>query len=84
MLGLFLEPSFILLRAFTGLFDASTALFQAYGLCVIYYGRYMSDITSSNNRAHYLSQLEAVNNFAQCVGPLIGGILSSISLVYTL
>ncbi|KAK8825356.1 hypothetical protein WA538_003053 [Blastocystis sp. DL] len=65
---------FILLRAFTGLFDASTALFQAY----------MSDITSSNNRAHYLSQLEAVNNFAQCVGPLIGGILSSISLVYTL
>ena len=43
----------------------------------------MSDITTSHCRAHYLSQLEAVNNFAQCVGPLIGGILSSYSLIST-
>ena len=44
----------------------------------------MSDITTSQCRPHYLSQLEAVNNFAQCVGPLIGGVLSSFSLIYTL
>ena len=37
-------------------------------------------MTSSHQRAHYLSQLEAVNNVAQTIGPFIGGILSSIQL----
>ena len=40
----------------------------------------MGDMTSSHQRAHYLSQLEAVNNVAQTIGPSIGSILSSIQL----
>lgn len=44
----------------------------------------VGDVTTSNKRAHYLSQLESVNNVAQAVGPLIGGFLSTFSLNYAL
>ena len=42
--------------------------------------RCVGDVTASHQRAHYLSQLEAVNNVAQAIGPFVGGILSSYSL----
>lgn len=44
----------------------------------------VGDVITSSKRAHYLSQLESVNNVAQAVGPLIGGFLSSFSLSYAL
>lgn len=54
----------------TGLMDNTVALGQAY----------MADITSLRERPRYFAQLESVINFTQCIGPLVGGILSKVDL----
>lgn len=46
--------------------------------------RCICDVTTSKNRAHYISQLESVNNIAQIIGPIMGGILSTRSLDYAM
>lgn len=54
----------------TGLMDNMVALGQAY----------MADITPLRERPRYFAQLESVINFTQCIGPLVGGILSKVDL----
>lgn len=54
----------------TGLFDNMVNLGQTY----------MADITSLRERPYYLAQLESFVNITQCVGPLIGAVLSRIGL----
>lgn len=44
----------------------------------------MGDVTIPEKRAYYLSQLEAVNNVSQAIGPLIGAALSASSLTAAL
>ena len=41
---------------------------------------YMADITPLRERPRYFAQLESVMNFTQCIGPLVGGILSKVDL----
>lgn len=41
---------------------------------------YMADITPLRERPRYFAQLESVINFTQCIGPLVGGILSKVDL----
>ena len=73
-----------MLRAFTGLFDSQTPLFQAFLLLSLLTYSCTGDVTTQRQRAFYLSQLESVNNFSQAVGPIIGGILSAYSLNHAL
>ena len=61
---------FIAARVATGLMDNMVALGQAY----------MADITPLRERPRYFAQLESVFNFTQCIGPLVGGILSKVDL----
>ncbi|CBK24756.2 Tetracycline resistance protein [Blastocystis hominis] len=61
---------FIAARVATGLMDNMVALGQAY----------MADITPLRERPRYFAQLESVMNFTQCIGPLVGGILSKVDL----
>ena len=61
---------FIAARVATGLMDNTVALGQAY----------MADITPLRERPRYFAQLESVINFTQCIGPLVGGILSKVDL----
>lgn len=71
---------YIVFRFLGGLFDAQTSMFQAFVSFTRLIFRCIGDVTSSHQRAHYLSQLEAINNIAQAIGPFIGGILSAYSL----
>lgn len=71
---------FVVFRALTGLFDCQTPLFQASFLSPSFSTRCMGDVTVSEKRAYYLSQLEAVNNVSQAVGPFIGALLCAYSL----
>ena len=71
-------------RALAGLFDAQTPLFQAFLLVSEIIARCMGDVTTPEKRAYYLSQLEAVNNVSQAIGPLIGAALSASSLTAAL
>lgn len=73
-----------MLRAFTGLFDSQTPVFQAFLLLSPLIPSYTGDVTTQRQRAFYLSQLESVNNFSQALGPIIGGILSAYSLNHAL
>ena len=55
---------------FAGLMDNMIALGQAY----------MADITTLRERSRYFAQLESEINITQCVGPLLAGVLSKITL----
>lgn len=61
---------YLIFRVITGLFDNMINLGQAY----------MADITSVRERPRHLAQFESMVNLTQCVGPLIAGVLSKISL----
>ena len=71
-------------RALAGLFDAQTPVVQALLLSIQFTNRCMGDVTVPEKRAYYLSQLEAVNNVSQAIGPLIGAALSASSLTAAL
>ena len=72
----------IVLRVLTGLFDALTAISQAYWSVFLLTFSCVGDVTTFSQRANYLADLEAVNNVAQSLGPLVGAALANYNLRY--
>ncbi|KAK8810627.1 hypothetical protein WA158_007202 [Blastocystis sp. Blastoise] len=62
---------YVTARVLTGLFDNSFTLCQS---CI-------ADLTNLSERATYLAQVDAVYSCGFVIGPVIGGILSNISLI---